>query len=61
MQACGINCLVVHFSVKMYDIWEGNMTIRSEIQIENIHSLELWNIREGVTLRRLILRSLECI
>ena len=36
------------------------MTIRSEIQIENICSLEFGDIRGGVTLRRLILRSFEC-
>ena len=37
-----------------------NVKSRCEIQIENICSLWFLNIRGGVTLRRLILHSLEC-
>jgi hypothetical protein len=32
--------VTVYFNVKTHDIWEGNMTTRSEIQPKNIHSLE---------------------
>ena len=35
--------------------------IRNEIWTKDIHSLGFWDIREWVTLRRLILRSLGCI
>ena len=52
-----LNFLVVNFIVKTHDIWEGDMTTRSEI--ENIHSLGFWDIRAGVTSRRLTLRGLE--
>ena len=38
---------------------EENMTTRSEIQTKNIRSLVIHDIREGMTLRRLILQSLE--
>lgn len=37
------------------------MTIKSEIKTEKIRSLGFWDISEGVTLRRLILWSFECI
>ena len=57
MHACGLNSLVVNFNVKPHDVWEGDMTTRSEI--ENIHSLGFRDIRAGVTLRRLTLRGLE--
>ena len=40
---------------KTHDIKEGYVTIRSEIYIENICFLRFRDIREGVTLRRLIL------
>ena len=36
VRACGLNFLVVCFNVKTYDIWEEYVTIRSEIQTENI-------------------------
>ena len=57
---CGLNPLVVYLNVETHDIWERNMTTRGEIQAENFRSLKMWDIREGVTLRRLILRSLGC-
>ena len=60
MQACGLNSLVVYFNVNAHDIWEGNVIIRSDISFENIFSLGFQDEREGVTLRRLVLRSLEC-
>ena len=59
MQVCGLNYVVDFFNVKTYDIWEENMTIRIDIYIENIHSLGFQDIR-GVTIRKLILWSLEC-
>ena len=37
------------------------MIIRSGNQTENICSIGFWDVRGGVTLRRLMLRSLECI
>ena len=37
------------------------MKIKSEIRTWTIRSLGFQDIREGVTLRRLILQSLECI
>jgi hypothetical protein len=39
---------------------EKNVTTKREIQIENICFLAFQNIREGVTLRRVILWRLEC-
>ena len=45
---------------KTHDIWEGDVTIRSEIYIEKICCLGFQDIR-GVTSRKLILQSLECI
>ena len=55
MQVGGLGSLVVYFNVKMCDIWEGKQITRSKNYIEIIRSLRLWDIREGVTLRRLIL------
>jgi hypothetical protein len=55
----GLNSLAVCFNVEIRDTWEEKLTIRSEIWIENTHSQGFWDVR-GVTLRRLILRSLEC-
>ena len=49
--ACGLDSTVISFNVKINDIWEENMTIRSEIKTENNHSTWFQNIR-GVTLRR---------
>jgi hypothetical protein len=56
-----LNSLVVYFNVKCYNIWERNATIRSKIKIESTHSLGFGEIREEVTLRRLIVQSLECM
>ena len=62
MQMCGLNSLMVCFNVKTCVIYgSGNVITRSEIFIQNIRSLGFRDIREGVTLRRLILGSLECI
>jgi len=36
------------------------MITRSEVYIKNIQSIGFRYIREGVTLKKLILRSLEC-
>ena len=59
---CGLNSLVLDFNVKPRDIYgSGNVIIRSEISIEKICSLRFQDIKEGVTLRRLILWSIECI
>ena len=60
MQASASNSLVVYFNVKTCDIWEENVIIKSEISIENAHSLGFQDIR-GVTFRRLIVWSLECM
>ena len=35
----------------MHDIWEGNVTTRRTVWVENIRSLGFWDIREGVTLK----------
>ena len=59
VRACNLKSLV-YFNVKTHNIWEGNVTIRNEISIENICSLGFWDLREGMILRRLILLSLEC-
>ena len=61
MQGCGLTSLVVCINDKVYDIREGNVTIRSEISIMNVCSLGFQDIRECVTLWELILRSLGCI
>ena len=50
-----------YFNDNIHDIRKGNVTRRSGIQTKNIHTLAFWGIREGATLRRLILRSLDCI
>ena len=59
-RACGLDSLVVYFNVKLRDIWEGNMTIRSEIWTEDIHPLGFQDIREGITFKGLVLRNLKC-
>ena len=38
---------------KFVILWEGNVTTRRNIQTEHIHFVGFWDIREGVTLRRL--------
>ena len=59
--ACGLDSSMVYSDVKTHDIWEGKVIIRNEIYFENIRSWRFRDIREGVTLRKLILRSLlEC-
>ena len=57
VRACDLNILMA----KIHDIWEGNVTTRREIEIGRICSLRFHDIREGVTLRRVILRRLRCI
>ena len=47
MGTCNFDYVVVDFNVKAYDIWEGNMTIGSEIQHENICSLGFRYVGEG--------------
>ena len=41
---------VVCMNVKIHDMREENVTIWNEIRIDNIHSIELLDIREGMTL-----------
>jgi hypothetical protein len=50
VRACGLKSLVIYFNIKICDIWEKNMAVRSEIMTENIHSLGFQGIREGVTI-----------
>jgi hypothetical protein len=54
VQACGWNSLVDYFNVKVRDIWEGDVTTRTEIEteMENIRSQTFGDTRERVTLRR---------
>ena len=52
---------MVCFKVETCDAWEVAVTLRGEIQTKNTCSLGFWDIREGVTLRRLILHILECV
>jgi hypothetical protein len=60
VQARGLDYLVVSLNVKTHDIWEVNVTRRSEVSTENICSLGFHDIRREVTLKKLILRSLKC-
>ena len=55
MRGYGLDPLLVYFNVQTHDIWERNMSIRREMQIEHIRSLGFQDIREGVTLRRVML------
>lgn len=41
VQGRGLNSLVVYLMWETCDIWEGDMTTMSEIQIANIRSLGL--------------------
>ena len=59
MQARGLNAFTVYFDVNNPRYMGGNLTIRSEIETENIRSRGFWDIR-GVKLWRLILQWLEC-
>ena len=43
---------MISFNVKTGDIWEGSMTIRSEVKTENNRFIRFRDIREGVTLWR---------
>jgi hypothetical protein len=52
--------LGVYFNVKTHNIGEEYMVTKSEIQTKNIRSLGLRELREGLTLNSLILRSV-CI
>ena len=61
MRGSGLTSWMVCMNDKFCDIRERNVTIKSEILTTNIRSLQFWNIRECVTLWRLILRSLECM
>jgi hypothetical protein len=61
MWGCGLTSWVVCIDDKFCDIRERNVTIRSGIWTMNIRSLGFRDIRECVTLWRLILRSLGCM
>jgi hypothetical protein len=56
METCGLNSFVVYFNGKTHDTWEGKVTIRVRLKLRKY----VWDTREGVTLRRLILWGLEC-
>ena len=59
---CLNSLMVVHFNVKTRDIYGNrNVTTRSEFSLENIRFLGYWDIKEGVTLRTLIVWRIECI
>jgi len=60
MWGCGLTSLVVYINDKICDIRERTGTIRSEIWTTNIHSLGFHDIREHVTLWRLILQNFGC-
>ena len=60
MWGCGLTSLVVCVNEKFRDIRGSNVTIRSEIWTTKIRSLGFQDIRERVTLWRLIVRSLVC-
>ena len=60
MWGCELTSLVVCINDKFHDIRERNVTIRSEIWTTNIRSLGFHDIREWVTLWRLILWSIGC-
>ena len=60
MRGCGLTTLVVCINDKIHDIRKKNVTIRSDIWTTNIRSLRFRDIREWVTLWRLILQSLGC-
>jgi hypothetical protein len=51
MEMCGLNLFVVYFNGKTHDTWEGKVTIRVRLKLRKY----VWDTREGVTLRRLIL------
>ena len=61
MPVCGLVSLVDYFNAKTHNIWEGNVTTRRETESEHIGSLGFGNIKEGVTLQRVILWKSRCI
>ena len=61
IRGCGLAYWVVYIYDKFRDMRERNVTIRSEIWTAENRSLGFWDIRECVTIRRLISRSLGCI
>ena len=60
MQGCGLTSLMVWTNDKIRDTGKRNVTIRSDIWTTNILSLGFRDIKEWVTLWKLILRSLGC-
>ena len=60
MQGCKLTSWVVCINDKFCDIRKRNVTIRSEIWTTNIRSLGFWDIKECVTLWKLISWSLVC-
>ena len=60
MWGCGLTSLMGCITNKFCDIRERNVTIRSEVWTTKIRSLGFQDIRECVTLWRLILLSLGC-
>ena len=61
MRGFGLTSSAVRINDKFCDTRERNLTIRSEIWTTHIHSQGVQDIREFVTLRGLILRSLGCV
>ena len=61
MRGCELTFMMICINGKTRDIRESNVTIRSEIWTKNIRSLGFRDIREWVTLQRLILQSSGCI
>jgi hypothetical protein len=56
LRACDLTSLVDYFNAKTCDIWKRNVTTKREFLTEHIHSLGLGDIREGLTLWRVILQ-----
>jgi hypothetical protein len=62
MRGCGLSSwALVCVHDKFHDLRERNVTRRSEVWTTNIHSLGFQDIRDCVTLWRLILRSARCM
>ena len=60
MRERGLTSSVVCINDKIYDIREGNVTIKNGIWTTNIRSLGFWDIRKWVAFWGLILQSLGC-
>jgi hypothetical protein len=60
MKGCRFTSLAICINDKIRDIMKRNVTIRSEIWTTNIRSRGFQDIREWMTLWKLILWSLEC-